>query len=400
MICLVRLGAQKWFIMIVGLLSGCGMGHGNRLEPDGSRAHPYPERTSVHISVALDSDGTLWRVAAGRRHVYVDRSTDLGRTFVPPVAVNTEPQRIKVDGENRPDIAVDRRGRIYVSYTAEAERPTTLFVSVSADAGRHFSNPVPVSDKATQASSFQGRLRRSPDDRVHLFWHDERDRTAEDESGNALYFTTLGGESGIVAPTRKVADTQCECCRPAIDFDAAGRPVVFTRFIYPGDIRDHGLIKPQVDGKTWLATRVTFDEWEFVGCPEQGPALAIDANGRYHTAWFTLGTRRQGVFYANSSDQGHHFGPPMPVGNLKRQAGHPDLITLGTRVFLVWREFDGEYTQLLVMRSADGGRTWTQPESLARSAARADNPLLLSDGRKAFVSWNSSDRGYQMIPIN
>ena len=400
MLCRARWGARSCFIAILCLLSACRMGHGDRPGRDGFAVDHDPEPTSVHIAAAFGPDGNLWRIAAGRRHVYVDRSADLGNTFGPPVEVNREPQGIKVDSENRPDITVDRRGRIYVSYTAEGQQPTTLYVSVSTDGGHTFSAPIPASDQAAHASSFQGRIRRSPDDRVYLFWHDERDRAGNRDTGNALYFTTLDGESGIVSPARKAADMQCECCRLAVDFDADGHPIVLSRFIYPGDIRDHGLIKSEADGKTWRSTRVTFDDWEFVGCPEHGPALAIDGSGRYHIAWFTLGDQRQGLFYANSSDQGQHFSTPMPIGNLKRQAGHPDLLVLGARVFLTWREFDGGNTQIMLMRSSDSGKRWTEPESLAQTAERADNPFLVTDGHRVFLSWNSRDRGYRLIPID
>lgn len=206
-----------------GLLSACRNLSGSGQDAEST----YPEQTSVHIGATLGPDDTLWRLTAGRSHVYVDRSTDRGRTFSPPVAVNMEPQRIKVDSENRPDIVVDRRGHVCVSYTAEAQRPTTLYISASADGGRHFAKPRPASDQATQANSFQGRLRLSPDDRVYLFWHDERHRVGEGDTGNALYFTILGSESGMALPPRKAADTQCKCCRPAVDFDTDGRPVAF-----------------------------------------------------------------------------------------------------------------------------------------------------------------------------
>lgn len=387
-------------LLAFGLLTACGLDFNERprLSESGSRGS-YPETTSIHIAAAFGPDGTLWRVAAGRRHVYVDRSTDSGRTFSTPVAVNREPQRIKVDSENRPDIAVDRRGRIYVSFTAEGPRPTTLYASVSADGGSHFSAPLPASDKASEANSFQGRLRLAPNGHAYLFWHDERHRASDQEAGNALYFAALDGDTGAALPARKVADTQCECCRLAIDFDAEGRPVALARFIYPGDIRDHGLIQASADGERWLSRRVTFDDWELAGCPEHGPALAIDRNGHYHIAWFTLGPHRQGLFYAKSPDRAEHFGDPMPLGSPARQAGHPDIAVLGTRVFLAWREFAGGHTQILLMRSMDGGSTWTKPEVIAQTAAKADNPFLLSDGREVFLSWNSLDEGYRLIPI-
>ena len=182
------------------------MGHGDRPGRDGFAVDHDPEPTSVHIAAAFGPDGNLWRIAAGRRHVYVDRSADLGNTFGPPVEVNREPQGIKVDSENRPDITVDRRGRIYVSYTAEGQQPTTLYVSVSTDGGHTFSAPIPASDQAAHASSFQGRIRRSPDDRVYLFWHDERDRAGNRDTGKRHQVVGFRGDEQLFLGDRAGRD--------------------------------------------------------------------------------------------------------------------------------------------------------------------------------------------------
>jgi hypothetical protein len=80
----------------------------------------YPQGGGLPVTAAFGPDGRLWRVVPEKRHVYVDYSTDLGKTFSVPVRVNNEPQRIKASSENRPGIAVDRSGKIYVTFAAEA----------------------------------------------------------------------------------------------------------------------------------------------------------------------------------------------------------------------------------------------------------------------------------------
>jgi hypothetical protein len=377
-------------------LSACSHGNHDHLKVGTADYSHYPAGGGLFVTAAFGPDGRLWRIVPEKQHVYVDYSTDLGKTFSAPVVINTETQRIKVSGENRPGIAVDRSGRIYVIYTAESTQPVTVYFSASSDNGANFSTPAPLSDKASEANSFQGRLALGPSGQAYVFWHDERDRTDWKQLGNAIYYTTITERPGIA---RKLSDTVCDCCRVAAAFDVDAQPVLFTRFIYPGGIRDHGLIKIQADGKEPLVWRATFDDWNIEACPDHGPAISI-SDDKYHIAWFTQGNKRQGLFYAYSSDRGRHFSKPLSFGAPDKLPSHPDIMAKGKHVTLTWTEFDGSKTQLLIMQSNDGGQTWLPAQAIAESTAEADFPFLLSNNERVFVSWNSKNEGYRLIPLN
>jgi hypothetical protein len=381
-------------------LSACSHGNLDYLKSGASDYTHYPEGGGLFIATAFGPDGRLWRVVPEKKHVYVDYSTNLGKTFIAPVLVNKESQAIKVSGENRPGIAVDHSGRITIIYAAEGVQPVTLYFSVSTDNGQSFSTPSPLSDKAAEANSFQGRLVLNPSGQAYVFWHDERNRTDWRQPGNAIYYMIIDGQSGLNFAARKLSDSICECCHIAAAFDKDDQAVVFARFIYPGGIRDHGLIKTQGNSKEPLSWRVTYDNWNIEACPEHGPAIAISDDGRYHIAWFTQGRVRQGLFHAYSSDRGQHFSSPVPLGNPEKLPGHPDIMVQGKRVILTWTEFDGVKSQLLVMQSNNGGQTWSQPKSIAGAAAETDYPFLLSNDQGNFVSWNSKTEGYRLIPLN
>lgn len=357
----------------------------------------YPQGGGLAVTAAFGPDGRLWRVVPEKRHVYVDYSTDLGKTFSVPVRVNNEPQRIKASSENRPGILVDRSGRIYVTFAAEATQPVAQYFSVSADNGRSFSMPAPVSDQAAEANSFEGRLVLSSSGKVYIFWLDERNRTDWKQPGNAIYFATIDGQGGANPVNRKLSDTVCECCRIAVSFDD-GLPVLLARFVYPDDIRDHGLIRVRADGEKPVSWRVTFDQWEIKGCPEHGPAISI-GDGRYHIAWFTQGSVRQGLFYAYSADGGQHFSTPVAFGSPGRLPSHPDILAQGSHVVLTWTEFDGDKTYLMAMQSGDAGETWFQPQTIAESRAATDFPLLLASSQDIYISWNSKKEGYRLIGL-
>jgi hypothetical protein len=381
------------------MLSACSHVNQDHLKAGSSDYSHYPAGGGLFVSTAFGPDGRLWRIVPEKHQVYVDYSTDLGRTFSAPVLINNATQQIKVSGENRPGIAVDRSGRIYVIYTAESNQPVTVYFSVSADNGHSFSTPTPLSDKAAEANSFQGRLALNPLGQAYVFWHDERNRTDWRQAGNAVYYTTIHGQNGLNFVAQKLSDTLCDCCRIAVAFDSNDQPVLLARFIYPGGIRDHGLIKPQEDKKNSLEWRVTFDQWKIEACPDHGPAIAI-SDDQYHIVWFTQGLERQGLFYANSADKGQHFSSPLPFGDTGKLPSHPDVMAKGKHVVLTWIEFDGTKTQLMTLQSTDAGKTWLPAKSIAESTSEVDYPFLLSKDKDIFVSWNSKKEGYRLIPVN
>jgi hypothetical protein len=222
-----RLMYHKWLLCwllanAVGL-SSCALD--SRL-PGLSQQSSELQAHGLYAAAAFGPDGTLWRVTAGKRHIYVDHSGDRGKTFSVATVINPDSQRIKASAENRPSIAVDSANMIYVTYPAEGDKqPAEVYFSVSADGGKHFSSPAEISDQAAEANTLQGTLALSPHDRAYVFWHDERDRSDWRQIGNALYYTTLDAVTGTAAPSRKAADVLCECCKIAASFDADGQPV-------------------------------------------------------------------------------------------------------------------------------------------------------------------------------
>lgn len=390
---------KRCLVFGLAMLASCSHTNSHNISAGAANYSHYPDGGGLFVSAAFAPDGRLWRVVPEKRHVFVDVSSDLGKTFNPPVAINTEPQSIKVSGENRPEIVVDRNGIIYVLYAAESTQPSAIFYSVSKDKGQSFSVPAPISDKAAEANTFQGRFGIDRNGKVHVFWHDERNRTDWQQPGNAIYSTTIDAASGMPAPAQKLSDTLCDCCRIATAFDKANEAILFTRFIYPVGIRDHGLLRTQT-GKEPTAWRVTFDDWIIEACPEHGPAISISRDSRYHIAWFTQGKVRQGLFYAYSDDDGRHFSKPLAFGEQKSLPSHPDILAQDKHVFLTWTEFDGNLTRLKLMQSNDGGETWLPSKPIATHRADADYPFLLSNKEGVFVSWNSKTEGYQLIPVD
>jgi hypothetical protein len=123
------------------------------------------------------------------------------------------------------------------------------------------------------------------------------------------------------------------------------------------------------------------------------------ADGTYHATWFTEGRARQGLFYARSTDGGRTFSEPMPIGDAERSPSRPFVLANAGVVWMVWKEFDGEHTTVNVMDSLDHGKTWSVPKALAQTSDASDHPLLVSNGRRVFVSWMTRADGYRLLPV-
>jgi hypothetical protein len=346
------------------------------------------------VAATFAPDGRLWRATPMTDGLYVDSSTDLGASFTAPVRVNGKRQRVQAMPEDRPAIAVDGRGRVYVVYAADARQPWTRYASFSADEGRSFAPPIPVSERAKEVIQFQPALRAQADT-AQVLWMEE-----QGSPGNgALFVGALNPQDWHTPKRTTLHDAMCECCRLAVAAGQAGETFVLARLVLEGKVRDLGLVRIAASGEAAPVRRVTDDGWAINACPEHGPALAIGPNGRQHMAWFTLGAKRQGLFYAWSDDGGQTLSEPVAVGERRAMAGHADVAAAGRRVARVWQQFDGRTTSLEAQVSEDEGLTWSAPRELASAAGRADYPRALSDGRNLYVSWYAVDSGYHLIPL-
>ena len=337
------------------------------------------------VTAAFAPDGSLWRLRSDGERLFADRSTDLGATFSAPVPIDPEVRHLALSAEERAAIAF-AGAAVHVAWPVAAGAGTTrMFHAVSTDAGRSFSAPQPLEPEP-------GRLHRFALDAAGAwqhFWY----RDPAPGAPATLY--SAAENTAQSAPTA-LATGLCDCCRPALAVTPDGQPVLAARFVYPGNIRDHGLIHPAANG-TATVQRVTFDEWQVAACPVQGPVLAIDGGGRYQLAWFTLGAHR-GLFRAHSDDAGAHFSTPESFGDPAAYAMNPALAVQGDRVALIWQEYRGGSIRIRAQRSADRGASWGPAQEIAAAPAPADRAELLVRGENFYLSWQTRD-AYLLVPL-
>lgn len=357
-------------------------------------------KPSLAIGATLDGLGRLWLARVENQHLLVSHSDDGGLSFSSPVVVTPTPENISADGENRPGIAVAKDGSVLLVWVQGLPQRFTANVRFarSTDGGKRFSSPITLNDDNRIAGHSFTSLAIDGDGRVAVVWLDGRDRDAAREQGRAFagssLYAALSSDNGAsFAANRQLARHTCECCRTALAWTPQG-PVAFWRNLYDGNIRDFALA--DLDRAT--VRRASDDEWQIAACPHHGGGIAADQRGGLHLAWFTNGTKRQGLFYRRieAGSEAGSTGAPMAFGNADAQAGHPAVAVAGDRVLLTWREFDGRAYSAQAMQSHDGGVSWGAPQRLAESRGSADYPLPLSDGKQLKVVWRSAAEGVRV----
>ncbi|QWD48178.1 exo-alpha-sialidase [Polynucleobacter paneuropaeus] len=348
-------------------------------------------------------DGKLLLAWTASGVVAVAQSSDLGKTFSPAVKIAEHGKSLDAGADARPQIVADKQGNIFLAYAFFKDNSWNAQINTarSTDGAKTFTKPEPlVSDRSSQR--FPSVLIK-PDGDIFISWIDKRLVSAAKQGGQnrlggsiAYSFSQDGGKS--FQAERFANESSCECCRIGGSLDPKDNPVLAYRAIFPGGIRDQASQVISASGAGPIR-KVADDNWKTDACPHHGPSIAVSNAGTYHVAWYTQGSKRSGVFYANSSNQGASYTKPSRVGSESANVSRPYLLALGQQVWLVWKEFDGVQSSVYLKESSDDGKTWATPKILSSTAGYSDHPLLLAQGNNVFLSWLTRHDGYQLINI-
>ncbi len=357
-----------------------------------------------HATGAFAPDGTVWLTWTAAGVVSVASSDDRGTHFGPPIALAPPNPRMDTGPDARAQILIDNKGIILVSYAVFKDTAwnAEVLLSRSTDKGAHFSTPASIANNP--ASARFPVLLNGGDGRVVAAWLDKRIVAARRTKGVAVDGASLAyawSQDGGLTFSEPIigAESSCECCRIGLAEGADRQPIALFRAIFPGSVRDHALIRIGRALSTQGMKPVSQDHWVTNACPHQGPALAVDAKGSLHAAWFTLGDVRQGLFYAHAESYETPFSTPRALGNASHRPARASLLAVGDDVWLAWKEFDGTQASVIVQRSEDQGSHWSNPVTVATSSGYSDHPLLISNGARAWLSWLSRPEGYRLIAL-
>ncbi len=328
--------------------------------------------------------------AAGSRVVYYLRSPDGGRTWSDPVAVSraTAPPVIARHGN---DVQIAAAGpQLVAAWPAATELPGLgrLASAFSRDGGKTWeTGPNPTGE---MADIDQGYLDIAADRHgdFHLVWLDDRVETGR-HSGVRYTRSADGGRHW--APTTTLDPSSCTCCWLAIASAEDGALAVLYRDHAPHDM---ALLSATDNGLRWRrAGSVGAFGWEFQGCPHAGGALVITGgvmSGDDRTLDALVWTGREpvhGLYHLRSTDDGHHFGAPVRLGDRQAREGEVAALTR-QHLLAVWEAGTPGGSRIVLAESLDGGAHWSGPRSLSKTGVTARHPRVIATplGPRAFWS--------------
>lgn len=392
-------------VLLFGTLAGCARPPAPPIA--GPQTLGVAGRSNANAATAATGSLVVvtWTSATpeGGADVFASTSQDAGRSFSRPIQVNDVAGSVRLAGEQAPRVAASA-DLIAVVWTARESNVSVVRLATSHDRGQSFGPSRRVHPDGLTGARGWASVAIDARARVHVVWLDGRNATATPAHAMS---TPMSGMDHASAPRqdiraaiidgdsivseRLVAADTCFCCKTTVATFADGSSVAAWRHLFPSSVRDiavahltAALAEPQV-------IRVSSDNWELHGCPEDGPAIGIDGQSVTHIAWPTLvedKTPRKGVFYASSAD-GLAFSSRVRLDDTTgSHAAHPQIaVRSDGAVAVVWEQQDQAAHPLLIRTRPASSSSWTAARRLTADGA-APAVAALSTG--FVVAWSSN----------
>ena len=388
-----------------------------------------PGRANATPSIAADRDFVIvaWSAAleSGSTDIYAAASRDGGRVFGPPVRVNDAIGDARVNGEQPPRVTIVRgtgpsaSPAVVIVWTTKGASGTRLVQARSTDGGRTFARAttVPGSDAAgnrgwhAATADRRGRIdvlwldhrELASDPAIAMSHHDHASTGAAAARGekpdgvamaqkSKLMFASLEAAGAGAAPTA-VTGGVCYCCKTALAAGADGAIYAAWRHVYPGNLRDIAFAVSRNGGRTFAPPiRVSEDKWMLEGCPDDGPAMVVDATNRIHIVWPTVINDPEAtiaLFYA-VSDDGRTFGPRRRLHTSSTSI--PDHARMAVnregRAVIVWEDSTAVRRRIVFRYTADGGRTLSAVQTLSTAIKAWEPDIAVAPDGSFLIAWH------------
>lgn len=386
-----------------------------------SKTLAIADRTNANVSLAANGSvvAAVWAALqqGGSTDVYAAVSRDGGATFGQPVRVNAKVGDAHVNGEQPPRVALRNRPNqlpeMVVVWTSRNDRGGTIVSARSGDGGRTFGPTIAIAGGEGPGNRGWENIAVDSGGRVHAVWLDHRELanspsmthmaehhvepadSKKDAVATAqlskLYTATLDDSPSSHAITGGV----CYCCKTAIAVGTQNDIYLAWRHVYPQNVRDMAFTESHDGGLTFSApVRVSEDKWQIEGCPEDGPALAVDTRRQIHVVWPTLVNDSPtsqpsiGIFYASNTGRGFGQRQRMPTEGVPH---HPQIALARESIYLAWDELKNGRRQVVVAHrplSATADAKWSR--EVVSGGVPGTYPSIVPFGGGVVVAWTSN----------
>lgn len=282
--------------------------------------------------------------------------------------------------------------------------PAWQIVQRSTDGGRTFGPPVEVPSTRPMRQGFFMNAALDPNGKdLAVSWFDytsnvENSDTSQDMTTMLVASSHDGGAT--FGPSRVISTSTCVCCMPT-GYSLGGRP----GFVYRSAVdlregratRDIVAAQSSDSGDTWPDRHtVHADGFRLNECPHVGPGAVVDGSGTLHAAWWTGAAGRAGYWYATSTN-GAEFTEPVRV-TARDGVPHGDDVSLAVdpsgTVWIPTMDSTvevGEYDsigRILVWAIPPGGR----PTQVSADSVPGALPQVTSTRTGAVLAWVDGGR--------
>jgi hypothetical protein len=359
------------------------------------------------VAASASFVAVVWGASAeGKGDVMLAVSRDGGRWFAAPVRVNAVVGDARISGEIPPRVLLSpgRGGDPAVTVIWNAkDGGTQIKIAQSSDGGRTFAAPASLQmpgaagDRGWHAATLDAR------GALHAIWLDHRGLAGDKAAGNgaghkgehdgvamaqksALYYA-----SGSATGERELFRGVCYCCKTAMGTGPKGEIYAVWRHVFDGNMRDIAFTVSRDGGRTFAPLiRVNQDNWSINGCPDDGPAMAVDPSGTIHLVWPTVPNGAGGAIHYASSRDGVTFTPPVRVPTLGApKPSHPQIaVDAMGRVMVAWDEvIDGVRKATVRALERRGVAAGFGPTIALDATEPAMYPVLAATERGWFAVW-------------
>ena len=279
----------------------------------------------------------------------------------------------------------------WLRYSADKTYSYDVVLSQSFDAGTTWSEPLVVHDDGTETEHGFVSVY-SDGDGVGLVWLDGRDTarpSTDDPLSNSMTLraATVDAE-GTLSNETVIDDSVCDCCQTDVAITPTGTLAVY-RDRTAAEIRD--IYVTRNSAGTWQdGRRIHADDWNIPGCPVNGPSIVADGDD-VAIAWFSAARDEPIVRVLRSTDGGESFSDPVAVA-AGRLAGFVGLAQLPeNRLAVSWvaRRDDGDNElQLAIVKDS----SVDLPRSIATIPQMRVFPQLGYQDGSLYLAWTEGDR--------